>query len=96
MFGCMEDAKEGVIIKIHTIPGSKSSKMSYIPLEKRLKVRVSSPAMKGKANREIIGIFSTLFGNCEIVSGMTSRKKTLLIRGKRSDALKEILTPLLD
>lgn len=91
MLECMRETKEGVIIEIHVVPGSKSSGFSYESWEKRLKVRVSSHAIKGKANREVVAIFSELFGNCELVSGLNSRKKSLLVRDNNLGVVGEIL-----
>ena len=96
MFECMRETKEGVVIEIHVVPGSKGGGFSYESWEKRLKVRVSSPAVKGKANKEVVGIFSDLFGNCELVSGPGSRKKSLLVRGKNMEEASEILGPLVN
>jgi len=96
MFECMRETKEGAIIEIHVVPGSKGGGFSYESWEKRLKVRVSSPAVKGKANREVVAIFSELFGNCELVSGPASRKKSLLVRGKNTKEVSEILGSLVN
>ena len=96
MFECVKETKEGVIIEIHVVPGSKSGGFSYESWEKRLKIRVSSPAVKGKANKDVIAIFSELFGNCELVSGLGSRKKSLLVRGKNMKEISEILGSLVN
>ena len=95
MFGCIREAEGGVIIYLHVVPGSKSRGFSYEPWEKRLRVRVSSPAVKGKANKEVVAIFSRMFGNSELVSGLNSRKKSLLIRDKNLSAVEELLISVL-
>ena len=96
MFECMRETKEGVVIEIHVVPGSKSDGFSYDLWEKRLKVRDSSPAVNGKATRGVVAIFSNRFGNCELVSGAKSRKKSLLVRGKNMEEVSEILGSLVN
>ena len=96
MFDFLRESKEGTLIEIRVVPGSKSSGLSYESWEKRLKVRVSSPAVKGKANREVVAIFSELLGGCELVSGLNSRKKCLLIRGRTLSVVGEILRSVIN
>jgi len=94
MLECIREAKGGVLIDIHVIPSSKKPGFSYDGWKKRLKVRVFAPAAGGKANKEIINGFFSLFEYCEIVAGEKSRKKTLLIRGRNSRDVEEILASL--
>lgn len=96
MFECVRETKDGALIEIHVVPGSKSSGFSYESWEKRLRVKVSSPAVKRKANKEVIAIFSRLFGCCELVSGAASRKKSLLVQGKNLKEVGEILDSLVN
>jgi uncharacterized protein (TIGR00251 family) len=70
----------GVLIHIHVIPNSKEETISLPGWEPRLKVKVTSPPVRGKANEEVRKLFKRLFGNCEITSGATSNKKTLLVK----------------
>ena len=78
---CIRAGNEGVFVDLHVVPGSKKESFDYDSFSKRLKVKISSQAIDGKANRQVIDIFSGFFGNCEIVSGSKSRKKTILICG---------------
>jgi len=96
MFECVQETKDGALIEIRVVPDSISGGFSYEPWEKRLKVWVSSPAVKGRANREVVAIFSELFGNCELVSGAKSRKKILLVQGKNLKEVRRILGSLVD
>ena len=91
--GCVRTSEEGVLIDIRVIPNSRNIKSTvkntkntapekifgYDEWDMRLRVRTSAPAIKGKANKEIACIFSGIFGNCYIVSGKLSRKKTVLV-----------------
>ena len=70
----------GVLIYVHVIPNARKSSIDLPAWEPRLKVKVSSPPVKGRANEEVQKFFKHLFGNCEIISGVTSNKKTLLVR----------------
>ena len=91
--GCVRTSKDGVLIDIRVIPNAKNIKKTakstkntapekifgYDEWDMRLRVRISAPAIKGKANKEVTCIFSGIFGNCNIVSGKLSRKKTVLV-----------------
>lgn len=45
-------------------------------------VRVKAPPLEGKANREVASVLSEATGfRAEVVSGMTSHQKTVLVRG---------------
>ncbi|WJI08976.1 YggU family protein [Methanobacterium sp. CWC-01] len=54
----------------------------YNAWRKTLEVKIKSPPLKGKANKEIIKEFSNLTGRpVELVSGLKSQQKTIRIRG---------------
>ncbi len=62
-----------VAVKVH--PNSKEFR-----IEKRgegLEVWLTEPAERGKANAELIKELTKRFGSCRIVSGLSSKKKTL-------------------
>ena len=60
-----------------------------------LKVAVTAPPEKGKANAAVVALLSRLLGvpksSIEIVRGETSRVKTLRVQGVGKDALLELL-----
>jgi uncharacterized protein (TIGR00251 family) len=62
----------------------------YNAWRKTLEVKIKSPPIKGKANKEIINEFSKLTGHpVELVSGLKSRQKTIRIIGmSKKDFLK--------
>ena len=70
------------MVDIHVTPNSKTTKRcwGYDAFGKRLKLRISSPAVDGQANKQLTKIFSDLFGECTITSGGLSRKKTVFIK----------------
>jgi uncharacterized protein (TIGR00251 family) len=86
----MKDAvrqdKEGVVLELEVSPGAKETSVhGYNPWRRRIEIRVSQKAEKGKANSELISFFSDLFkinsGNIHIVKGSTSSKKSVKITG---------------
>jgi len=79
------------MIDIRVIPDSKKEGFRYDEGSERLGVWVSEPASKGKANKAILKKFSKIFGNCEIISGKSSRRKTILIKGVCIEEVERIL-----
>ena len=79
--------KDGVVIDFEVSPGAKSAEMpsGYNPWRKRIEAKIRAPPEKGKANDELIGAISSLFNvpakDVEIVSGATSSRKSILVRG---------------
>lgn len=73
---------EGSVILIFITPNSQKVRLNAGIDEWRgaLKVRVKSPPVAGKANRELIDEFSGFFHVAvRILSGSTSRQKTLYV-----------------
>lgn len=77
----------GVIIDIEVTPGSRSLSVpsGYNEWRRRIEVKLTKNAQKGKANEQLIESFAELFGisssDILISSGATSSKKSLLIKG---------------
>ena len=75
------------LLKIYVKPrASRSLFPSKIYLEsKEVEAMLRSPPDKGKANKELIELVANFFGvsksNVSIVSGLTSREKTVKIEG---------------
>ena len=87
---------DGVILDLEISAGAKETAIhGYNPWRKRIEVRIAQRAQKGKANGELISFLSKLFNihtqNIEIVSGLTSSKKSVMIFGGESE---EILNKL--
>ena len=85
---------DGVILDLEISAGAKETMIQgYNPWRKRIELRVSEKAQKGKANEALISYFSDLFHvnsrNIQIIIGMTNSKKTIKIVGlEMSDVLK--------
>jgi len=78
--------KNGVIIEIEVSPGSKRTEVRSVnPWRKRLEVAVRSPPRKGAANKEIVALFSQIFGlpksEVAIVSGQKGSSKNVVVNG---------------
>ncbi len=91
MLKCIKPCRGGVRIDLQVIPNSKKGGLACDEAGERLKVRITEPALKGRANKAVLKKFSDLFGNCELVSGSLSRKKTILIRDVCVDYVDKIL-----
>ena len=76
-----------IIVDIEVIPGSSliSVPNGYNKWRKRIEVKITKNAHKGKANEQLVKCFAALFGisnsDIRILSGKTSSKKSLLIKG---------------
>lgn len=83
----IKDQGSGIIVDIEVTPGSKSISIpsGYNEWRKRIEVKLTKNALKGKANEQLIECLAALFGisssDIFISSGATSSKKSLLIKG---------------
>ncbi len=79
----LKETKEGTLLLIHVQPKAKKNSIEGIDEWRgRLKVKIKTPPVDGKANKEVVKFFSKLLGaEVEIVKGETSREKDLLVRG---------------
>ena len=72
------------LIKVRVIPNAKKNDVSEEA--GRFKVRVTSPARDGKANRTAIAILAEYFGikkgDVRIIRGERSREKVIEIRSR--------------
>ena len=74
----------------------RASKNEIVEMqEDALKVRISAPPVKGKANRALIGFLAKELGvkksEIEIASGQTSKIKTIHIVGEGTEKLRELI-----
>lgn len=81
-------------LAIKVVPGASRSAISGW-LGDALKIRVSAPPEKGKANRAVVEILAKKLGlpanRIEIVSGLANSRKTLEISGLNPDQLRRLL-----
>ena len=83
----VKKSHDGVIIDLEVIPASKIVKVvnGYNPWRKRITVKLTQPPQKGKANKQLIvelsGILMVRESDIALISGQTSHKKTVFIKG---------------
>lgn len=93
----LKKVDSGVIIDIEVTPGSKflSVPSGYNPWRKRIEVRLSQNAQKGKANEQLIAALAELFGlrnsDVSFVNGMHNSKKSLLLQDADHSHVTEVL-----
>jgi uncharacterized protein len=89
----INETKDGVTLKVFVKPNSPKFKIELDGGE--IVVFSTEEPVKGKVNKEIIKEASKLLGfNVEIVSGLTSKQKVLLLRGTNKTQVEAILVNL--
>ncbi len=88
---------DGVILDLEISPGAKETAVhGYNPWRKRIEVRLSERAQKGKANEQLISFISDLFNvnsrDVRIITGSTNSKKSVLIAGAQVPDILKLLT----
>lgn len=90
--------KNGIYIKLRVSPGAKSTAVKGLYGEGALKLSVAAPPAGGRANREVERYLATLIGvkraQVNVVKGMSSRDKLVLVRGATAAAVREGLMGL--
>ncbi len=81
------DMGSDIIVDIEVTPGSRSISVpsGYNEWRKRIEVKLTKNAQKGKANEQLVECLAELFAisslDILINSGATSSKKSLLLKG---------------
>lgn len=89
MKDALRQVQDGVILDLEITPNAKDTEVhGYNQWRKRIEVRLSEMAQKGKANEQLVSFLSDLLnvssGNVEIISGHTSSKKSVKITGVKT------------
>ena len=86
----IKETNEGVAFTAKVVPGSSRTSLSGL-LDGMLKVKISAPAEKGKANQCLIAFLARQIGvrknDVTIVSGQTRPVKHIHVAGITKDAL---------
>lgn len=89
----IQNAKNGIILKIYLQPCSSLDQVCGL-FGDRLKIKISSPPVDGRANEQIIEFLSTFFEikkhQLEIMRGLQSRKKDILIIASEEQIRKKL------
>jgi uncharacterized protein (TIGR00251 family) len=97
----LRESSNGVIIDLEVTPGSRIVQVpsGYNSWRKRIEVKLTQAAQKGKANQQLVEKLSEIFGigtsDITVVSGQTSHKKAVHIRGMSIEEVIVLLTPLI-
>lgn len=84
-------AEDGVSIAVWVVPGSSRASIDGLHGEK-VKIRVTSPARRGKANDEVAGMLADALGARVVLqAGMRSRSKTFHVSITNVDDVREKL-----
>ena len=84
------ETKEGLIIEVTVRPRARDFKILVEGEE--IIVHCKEEPTKGKVNKELLKALSKLFhAKVELVSGLTSRQKQLLVRGVERKEVEHLL-----
>ncbi len=88
-----EKHPEGTLVRVRVNPGARETAVRGVDEWRGvLEIDVSEPPEKGRANKELIRFLKDKTGaDVKLLSGETSREKTLLIEGKTPDEVEEAL-----
>jgi uncharacterized protein (TIGR00251 family) len=94
----LEDTAEGTIIHIRAQPGARKNSIVG-EHDGALKVAVTAPSDKGRANEAIIALLAEAFSlpksAIQLVSGPTSRQKRFLLGGLVPSEIERVISALL-
>lgn len=75
----LKESRGGTLIDIEVVANSSEFNIEYNEWSKRIRLKITSPAMKGQANKEIQGYFKGIFGEATIVKGEHNKKKSIFV-----------------
>lgn len=92
----IEETAGGVTIKVYLSPRSSVNKVVGVH-NGALKVALTAPPVEGAANKALIGFLAKLLGlpksSVALISGETSRNKTLKVKGAAIDEVWSKMLP---
>lgn len=90
----LRDDPDGCVVSVWLQPRASKTAITGI-YDDLLKITVCSPALEGRANKEVTKYLARLLGmspgGIDIVSGAHSRRKQILVRGVSSAAVRSKL-----
>jgi len=93
----LREVSDGIVIDLEVTPGSKHACVpsGYNPWRKRIEVKLSQTAQKGKANEQLIEQLAALFGvagsSVSIISGAKNSQKSILVKEVEMDLAVTVL-----
>jgi uncharacterized protein (TIGR00251 family) len=86
----VQDTDGGVVFKVKVVPAGSRTEICGI-LDGMLKIKVTSPAEKGKANQALINFLAQMLNvkknQLSIISGQTSRVKQIRLLSMSAETL---------
>ena len=84
----------GVTVRVWVVPGASRTEVVGLHGD-TLKVRVTAPAERGKANRAVVRLLADMLAPAPVrlVSGGAARTKTIAIDGADLDLVRKRLLP---
>ena len=97
MKDAVRETPDGVTLDLEISPGAKETAVrGYNPWRRRIEIRLSEKAEKGKANDQLVSFLSGLFRvnsrNVQIITGMTNSKKSVKIIGAKAEDILKVLS----
>ena len=87
----IKETEDGAVVDIFVKPNSKRFEITFDDGE--IVVFCTEQPVKGRVNKELIKELSKLFHTkVELVSGFTSKRKTLLLKGIAKSEVKQLLS----
>ncbi|HIH44168.1 MAG TPA: YggU family protein [Candidatus Methanoperedenaceae archaeon] len=94
----IRDVHDGAVIDVEVTAGAKTIAVpsGYNQWRRRIEVRLSERAEKGRANQQLISSFASLFnvssGDVSILSGALDSRKSVKVTGMGAQEIHSILT----
>ncbi len=92
--GCIKDCEGGVELRIYCQPRANKTEIAGEHGD-TLKVRLAVLPVEGRANRELIKFLAKFFGitqrQLRILSGLTGRRKLVLLSGLKAQDIEDRL-----
>jgi uncharacterized protein (TIGR00251 family) len=86
----ISETGEGLLLEVFVKPRSKEFKIVVVGDE--IVVYCTEDPVKGKVNRELVKMLTRLFRRkVELVAGLSSRQKKLLVRGAEKSEVEAVL-----
>jgi len=90
----METTPDGVRLHVRVVPRASRNGVQGL-LGDAVKIRLQAPPVEGKANSALLDFLADVLDvparQVELLSGETGRNKTILVRGKTEDEVREAL-----
>jgi len=87
----LSDHPDGTLLTVWLVAGASRDAIGGVHGD-ALKVRVTAPAERGRANRAVAALLEARCGSpVELVAGGTGRRKVLLLRGMHREEARRVL-----